>query len=251
MITQEEALRGCRTATSSSMPTTCQSLSPWREISADMFCLWCNAELDRLSPTCCCRLCELHSAVSYCSIWPWKSFLRAGRGGARLSHSHERQYAYVLQSLSLWREISTDMFRLWYLAELDLLSSTCRYRLCDTGQGLHRVQPARQVAKAMAQILARCQQQIGTWVGSSVVHLGDSNVPNALMFIDKYTQVRRASVAEKIDSNSRLCVSCIGAAGREGDSADSCPMPTADRDLIRQQRCAFWRLKRPERAHVH
>jgi hypothetical protein len=28
-------------------------------------------------------------------------------------------------------------------------------------------------------------------------------------------------------------------------------MPTADRDLIRQQRCAFWRLKRPERAHVH
>jgi hypothetical protein len=28
-----------------------------------------------------------------------------GQAGARLTHSHERQYHYVLQSLTLWREI--------------------------------------------------------------------------------------------------------------------------------------------------
>jgi len=31
--------------------------------------------------------------------------IRCGRGGARLSHDHSKQYSYVLQSLTLWREI--------------------------------------------------------------------------------------------------------------------------------------------------
>lgn len=31
--------------------------------------------------------------------------IRSGRNGARLSHDHSKQYAYVLQSLTLWREI--------------------------------------------------------------------------------------------------------------------------------------------------
>lgn len=51
-----------------------------------------------------------------------------------------RQYHYVLQSLMLWREVSNDMFKLWYLAETDMLRQGTSYRLCDTGQGLNRVQ---------------------------------------------------------------------------------------------------------------
>lgn len=43
----------------------------------------------------------------------------------------------------------------------------------------------------MRTILHKAQQSVGTWVGSSVIHMGDHNVPNALMFIDKYTQIYR------------------------------------------------------------
>ena len=57
----------------------------------------------------------------------------------------------------------------------------------------------------MHTILARAQQKVGSWVGSSVIHLGDHNVPNALIFIDKYTQIYRillpmVSTVSKIDS---------------------------------------------------
>ena len=112
----------------------------------------------------------------------------------------------MLQSLSLWREINTDMFKLWCLAEADLLSESNSYRLVNTGaglphvlvssvskrgwdlnvqvcicatqlssqcilaagQGMNRVQQAPHVSKAIHNILWRCQQQIGSWVGSSV-----------------------------------------------------------------------------------
>lgn len=114
-----------------------------------------------------------------------------GRSGARLTHSHTTQYYYVLQSLTLWREICHDMFRLWYLAEEDCLDESNPYRLRDTGQGLNRVQSAPRVGRAISHILHRVQQKVGNWVGSSVVHLGDHNVPNAFFFIDKYNQVPR------------------------------------------------------------
>jgi len=111
-----------------------------------------------------------------------------GQDGARLSHSHERQYYFILQSLTLWRDIINDMFRLWAMAEHDLLSETVSYNLMETGQGLQRVQQSPRTYKAMQQILANVQKKVNHWVGSSVIHLGDHNVPNALNFIDKYTQ---------------------------------------------------------------
>ena len=90
---------------------------------------------------------------------------------------------FVMQSLTLWREIANDMFRLWYLAEDDLLRSGNEYEQRDTGQGLQRVQNAPRTSRAMHQLLHSTQQRSGNWVGSSLIHLGDSNVPNALMFI--------------------------------------------------------------------
>jgi hypothetical protein len=112
----------------------------------------------------------------------------SGTDGSRLSHSHERQYYYALQSLTLWRDIVDDMFRLWAMAEDDLLSESVTYSLQDTGQGMQRVQPSPRTYKAMQRILMRVQQKVGHWVGSTMIHLGDHNVPNALSFIDKYTQ---------------------------------------------------------------
>jgi hypothetical protein len=65
------------------------------------------------------------------------------------------------------------MFHLWSLAEQDLLSETVPYRLRDTGQGLNRVQQSPRTSRMMHAILHRAQKSVGTWVGSSVVHMGD------------------------------------------------------------------------------
>lgn len=117
--------------------------------------------------------------------------IQGGMDGARLTHAHDRQYYYCLQSLTLWKEVANSMFKLWYLADKDLLSTEHNYELKDTGQGINRVQSSPRVENTMRQILHLVQKQVGhdNWVGSSVIHLGDHNVPNALMFIDKYTQI--------------------------------------------------------------
>lgn len=84
------------------------------------------------------------------------------------------------------------MHRLWVCADDDLLSTTCTYHLYNTGQGLNRVQACPKVRKMMSSLLHQTQQESGrTWVGLSVIHLGDRDVPNALIFIDKYTQIPR------------------------------------------------------------
>ncbi|RLN71377.1 hypothetical protein BBJ28_00020713 [Nothophytophthora sp. Chile5] len=116
--------------------------------------------------------------------------IRAGKNGARLSHSHASQYEYVMQSLLLWQNITTSMLRLWWVVEEDLLGGSI-YRLRDTGQGLNRMQQAPETSHLVHAILHHTQKMRARWVGSSVVHLGDHNVPNALMFIDKYTQTSR------------------------------------------------------------
>jgi len=133
--------------------------------------------------------------------------IRMGYGGARLSHDHNRQFNYVLQSLTLWREILHEMFQLWYLAESDLLEQGNTYRLCDTGQGLNRIQRCPRIARAMRVVITRIQRKVGGWVGSSVVHLGDHNVPNALTFIDKYNQVPRIlnPIVITLKNLPRLC----------------------------------------------
>merc|ERR1719326_1683883 len=137
----------------------------------------------------------------------WSLDIQRGRGGSMLSHNHRTQYTFVLQSLLLWREIMGNMFALWQMTEEDLLDPSLRYRLCDTGQGLNRMQSAPRVSKMMHHILHKVQSEVGGWVGLSVVHLGDRDVPNALVFIDKYTQVPRilAPLVRTLDKLPEVC----------------------------------------------
>ncbi|CAM9596239.1 unnamed protein product, partial [Ectocarpus fasciculatus] len=117
------------------------------------------------------------------------SMFGSSSSSAQLSHDHRTQFTFVWQSLLLWSEAMRSMYRLWYFADSDLLSGKASYRLQNTGQGLNRVQQCPSVSQEMRRILRRVQSTCGPWVGLSVVHLGDRDVPNALVFIDKYTQV--------------------------------------------------------------
>lgn len=125
-------------------------------------------------------------------------------GGSCLSHDHSTQYNFVLQTFTLWREIMKNMARLWLFADMDLTIE--QYRLVDTGQGYQRLQMCPRISNEMQRVLSRVKGQFSRWVGLSVVHLGDRDVPNALVFIDKYTQVARilAPIARCIDQLPNL-----------------------------------------------
>ena len=128
--------------------------------------------------------------------------------GPTLSHSHSMQYTFVWQSLTLWREVQRNMHRLWVCADSDLLSVSTSYQLLNTGQGLNRVQQCPKVRRVMSYLLNKTQKAAGSsWVGLSVIHLGDRDVPNALVFIDKYTQIPRflKPIADFCDAIPDLC----------------------------------------------
>jgi len=129
-------------------------------------------------------------------------------GGPTLSHSHSTQYTFVWQSLKLWCEVQRNMHRLWVCADDDLLSTKCGYSLWNTGQGLNRVQACPKVGNLMRNLLHKTQRATGgQWVGLSVIHLGDRDVPNALIFIDKYTQIPRflKPLVDFVDGIPSMC----------------------------------------------
>ena len=145
-----------------------------------------------------------------------------GSDGSRLTHDHEKQYLFVKQTLVLWNIILENMYQLWILAELDLFDPQHPYEMKDTGQGYHRLQKSDRISLVMHRIVHEMQKQVGNWVGSSQIHLGDHNVPNALVFIDKYTQISRflgpiittldnlEKIAEKNDNVKNYMIKTFG-----------------------------------------
>ncbi len=72
------------------------------------------------------RLLKEHFTLD--SSTPVSLAISPGVGGSCLRHSHRDQFVFVLQSLTLWREIMGDMFRLWFLTDGDLLDESNTYR---------------------------------------------------------------------------------------------------------------------------
>ncbi|KAL7695857.1 Protein of unknown function (DUF2009) [Lotmaria passim] len=123
---------------------------------------------------------------------PYAISIRHGSGGACFSHSHSTHCKYVTESLLLWENVQRHILNLWEAAESDmLLDGRCQYVVTNTGQGFHRMCSAPRSYETMSQLVHRTEQRLGGWVGIKVIHLGDRDVPNPLVFIDKYTVIPR------------------------------------------------------------
>ena len=124
---------------------------------------------------------------------------------SRLTHSHAQQFLFVVQSLTLWRNLLDRFHDIWATAEREMLDPSNGYSLEDSGQGKQRIQ--RRCAKTFAAIQSILESTIeevktaryegddaagaGQWIGSRKIHIGDAQVPNGMVFIDKYTNVSR------------------------------------------------------------
>jgi hypothetical protein len=112
-------------------------------------------------------------------------------GGSCLSQSHESHLKYVMEALTLWGIVQRDIFDFWQTVEEDMILAGHAYRFCDTGQGFHRMSSGPETYSRIHAAIAEADKRMGGWVGSKVVHLGDRDVPNPLVFIDKYTIIPR------------------------------------------------------------
>lgn len=116
----------------------------------------------------------------------------AGRGGAQFTHNHATHCQYVLESLLLWEKVQMRIFDIWDAAEDDMIiDSAGRYEFTNTGQGYHRLCWAPKSYAIMSRCVRDTEVEMGGWIGIKVIHLGDRDVPNPLVFIDKYTLIPR------------------------------------------------------------
>lgn len=114
-----------------------------------------------------------------------------GVNGSMLTHSHQLQCNYVMASLVLWELVQRNIFLLWRAAEKDMLiDGGGNYQFINTGQGYHRMCYSPNSYKIMSECVREAEARMGgIWPGIKVIHVGDRDVPNPLVFIDKYTQI--------------------------------------------------------------
>jgi hypothetical protein len=68
-----------------------------------------------------------------------------------------------------------------------MLVSHPQYSMRNTGQGINRVSRGPGTHARMSAAVAEAHGVMGGWVGIKVIHMGDDDEPNPLVFVDKYT----------------------------------------------------------------